>query len=109
MKRIQETLREERVEQLKALQEVIADQIDQRPGARDLASLAKQFREIGKEIEDLEGMADSSIDIAGILKRRSDDNKPGFVRKKQSASGLMGQAYKAVQAMPMDEIGAEPE
>lgn len=72
---IQETLREERVEQLRALQEVIADQIDQRPGARDLASLAKQFREIGKEIEELEALTDSSDDIDRILKWRASQDR----------------------------------
>ena len=93
MKRIQETLREERVEQLRALQEVIADQIDQRPGARDLASLAKQFREIGKEIEELEALTDSSDDIDRILKWRASVGRPGSVRKVQRESQLMGQAY----------------
>lgn len=109
MKRIQETLREERVEQLRALQEVIADQIDQRPGARDLASLAKQFREIGKEIEELEALTDSSDDIDRILKWRTSAGRPGYVRKVQTESQLMGKARKASQIMPMDEIGTEPE
>ena len=110
MKRIQETLREKRIEQLKALQEVIADQIDQRPGARDLASLAKQFREIGKEIEELEELTDRSDDIDKILNKwRTSAGRPGYVRKVQTESPLMGKARKASQIMPMDEIGAEPE
>lgn len=44
-----------RLEQLKELLRILADEIDQRPGARDLAQLARQYRDTLKEIEEIEG------------------------------------------------------
>ena len=39
-----------RLDQLKALRDIIAEEIDEKPGARDLSQLAKQYREIIAEI-----------------------------------------------------------
>jgi hypothetical protein len=44
---------ESRAEQLKELLTVLAEQIDNKPGARDMASLARQYRETLKEIEEI--------------------------------------------------------
>jgi hypothetical protein len=58
----------------------LAEQIDSKPGARDMASLARQYRETLKEIEEIEGTEDSDDDIADILQQRAADGKPGAVR-----------------------------
>lgn len=55
-----------RLAQLRSLAEILADEIDQRPGARDLAQLARQYRETIKEIEDIEGET-SNDEISEIL------------------------------------------
>lgn len=73
-----------RIDQLKDLLEILADEIDQRPGARDLAGLAKQYRETLREIEELEGGTDDGDEIASILAGRAADGKPGAVRKDRS-------------------------
>lgn len=76
-----ETINSNRLSQLKALLVVIADAIDKEPGARDLASLAKQYRETIREIEEIEGTADDGDEISEILAERAADGKPGAVRK----------------------------
>ena len=58
---------ESRLSQLKALCEILADEIDKRPGARDLAQLSRQYRETMKEIEDIEGMSPVDDEISLIL------------------------------------------
>lgn len=72
-----------RVEQLKALLLIVADEIDNRPGARDLAGLAKQYRELTKEIEEIEG-GESEDEIADILNSRNADGKSRAVRPNRS-------------------------
>jgi hypothetical protein len=72
-----------RVEQLKALLLIVADEIDNRPGARDLAGLAKQYRELTKEIEEIEG-GESEDEIADILNGRNADGKSRAVRPNRS-------------------------
>lgn len=69
-----------RVEQLKELLLVLAEQIDGNPGARDMAALARQYRETLKEIEEIEGNIDNDDDIAKLLSRRDADGKTGAVR-----------------------------
>ena len=56
-----------RLEQLKALAEILADKINSDPGARDLAGLAKQYRETLKEIEQIEGADNGEDEISKIL------------------------------------------
>ena len=69
-----------RLVQLKELLKVLADAIDKGPGARDLAQLAKQYRETLREIEEIEGVTDEDDKIAAILQRRAADGEPGAVR-----------------------------
>ena len=73
-------LSEDRLTQLKSLLEVLADAIDLRPGARDLAQLSRQYRETLKEIEEIEGAEAHNDEIGEILSRRDTDGKPGAVR-----------------------------
>lgn len=56
-----------RVEQLRELLLILAKEIDDGPGARDMASLARQYRETLKEIEDIEGANDDTDEIAKLL------------------------------------------
>jgi hypothetical protein len=69
-----------RLEQLKELLEILADEIDQRPGARDLAQLSRQYRETLKEIEQIEGAEQNDDDISEILSERAAAGKTGAVR-----------------------------
>lgn len=56
-----------REKQLRDLAEILADKINDDPGARDLAGLAKQYRETLKEIEEIEGTGDDESEIDKIL------------------------------------------
>ena len=56
-----------RIVQLRALAEILADKINEDPGARDLAQLAKQYRETLKEIEEIEGVDNGEDEIEKIL------------------------------------------
>ena len=56
-----------RLNQLKDLAEILADKINSDPGARDLAGLAKQYRETLKEIEEIEGVDNGEDEIDSIL------------------------------------------
>ena len=77
-------LQQDRLTQLKALLEVLAAEIDDKPGARDLAQLAKQYRETLKEIEEIEGAEPTNDEISEILSERAADGKPGAVRKNRA-------------------------
>ena len=75
-----------RLEQLRELLEILANEIDQRPGARDLAQLSRQYRDTLKEIEELEGAEPTNDGIAEILSARQAD---GHTRTdKADSSGL---------------------
>lgn len=69
-----------RLDQLKTLLEIVADEIDKRPGSRDLASLAKQYRETLKEIDEIEGMNSGDDEIDEILTDIKSDGKPRAIR-----------------------------
>lgn len=51
---LKETTTDDRLTQLRELRSILAERIDQGCGARDLASLARQYRETLREIEDAE-------------------------------------------------------
>ena len=77
---MRETTELPRLEQLKALLIILADEIDQRPGARDLAQLARQYRETLREIEEIEGANDHDDEIAEILLERDASGESRAVR-----------------------------
>lgn len=56
-----------RLTQLKALRDVLAAKINDDPGARDLAQLAKQYRETLKEIEEIQGDDHGESEIDKLL------------------------------------------
>ena len=58
-----------RLQQLKELARVIAEWMDDCDSSRDMASLARQYRETIKEIEQIGG-ADDSDGLAEIIGRR---------------------------------------
>lgn len=80
MKKLARTTKKNRLQQLEVLRGILAEEIDYRPGARDLASLVKQYRETLAEIEQLKG-GDDNDEIDKILQERQADGKPGAVRK----------------------------
>ena len=69
-----------RLEQLESLLKVLAKAIDEKPGARDLAQIVKQYRETLAEIEEIKGIGDDDDEIGEILSKRSSDGKTGAVR-----------------------------
>lgn len=68
-------LDQNRIEQLKALLCVLAEAIDDRPGKRDLAQLAKQYRETLDAIAELESGNNLDATVVGILARRQSEGK----------------------------------
>ena len=66
-----------RLEKLKNLEVDLLD-LMKKANSRTYASLAKQYRETIKEIEEIEGNSEQSDEIAQILGSR--DGKPGAVR-----------------------------
>lgn len=72
-----------RVEQLENLKNVLAREIDacamDIDGQKLIPSLAKQYRETIKEIEEIRGVADDD-EIGEILSVRKADGKPDAVR-----------------------------
>lgn len=73
-----------RLDQLKALASILAKRIDNCESMRDLASLARQYRETIQEIEDIEGTVEQDDEIGQILQRRNADGQPGAVRKNRA-------------------------
>lgn len=70
---------------LKTLAKELAKSIDTAAADPDavkqLAPLAKQYRETIKEIEDIEGASASDDEIGEIIAQRADNGKPGAIRK----------------------------
>ena len=60
--------------------EILADEIDKRPGSRDLSQLARQYRETLKEIEEIEGMNRGDDEIEEIISGREADGESRAVR-----------------------------
>lgn len=77
---MQEMVTQSRAEQLKELLQILAQEIDDKPGARDMASLAKQYRETLREIEEIEGLDGNEDEISQLLSKRESDGKSGAVR-----------------------------
>lgn len=70
-----------RLEQLKTLAAILAENIDNCQQVRVLPQLAKQYRETVREIEEMEGTQNHGDEISQILEGRKADGKPGTVRK----------------------------
>ena len=79
------TARETRLQKLKNLADVLAENIDGCEDARALPQLAKQYRETIREIEEIEGAEHHGDEIGAILAQRQADGKPGAVRPDRSA------------------------
>lgn len=75
-----QVIEEDELSQLKALLWVLARAIDEKPGARDLAQLAKQYRETLARIAEMEGMNDNTDEISEILEKRKADGKSDAIR-----------------------------
>ena len=73
-------VKQNRLEQLEELLMILAQEIDDGPGARDMASLAKQYRETLHDIDELRGADTNGDEIAQILQKRGDNGEAGAVR-----------------------------
>lgn len=72
-----------RLEKLKDLESELR-MLMKKANSRTYASLAKQYRETIREIEEIEGVKDDGDEIAEILAGRAADGKPGAVRKNRT-------------------------
>lgn len=79
------TARGSRLEQLKNLARILAQNIDDCEDVRALPQLAKQYRDTIREIEEIEGAGSDGDEISEILAQRQADGKPGAVRKNRAA------------------------
>lgn len=79
---------ETRLDKLKKLEKMIADQMDacasDPEGTRYLPQLAKQYRETLKEIEEIEGVKEENDEIGELLSARQADGKSKPVRQNRS-------------------------
>ena len=75
------TLHGTRLEQLKALAKVLAENIDLCETPSALPPLAKQYRETAAEIEQIKGATQNDDEIGEVLAQRQADGKPGAARK----------------------------
>ena len=80
-----EVVNETRLCQLKALLQILAEEIDEKPGSRDLASLARQYREALREIEEIEGTHADVDEIGDILDARKRAGESRAVRPDRTA------------------------
>lgn len=74
-----------RLEQLKTLAKILAEQIDKCSkdyvdGPKLMPQLSRQYRETIKEIEEIEGADRNDDEIGEILSTRKADGKPNAVR-----------------------------
>lgn len=84
MQMVDKNARGSRLECLKALSDVLAEQIDNCDSSRDLPQLARQYRETIKEIAEIEGAKVENDEIGEILSRRKTNGKSGAVRKNRA-------------------------
>ena len=68
-----------RLEKLKELETYLYEAM-QTAENKELASIARQYRETLREIEEIESEKDNGDEIAAILSERDDEGKPGAVR-----------------------------
>lgn len=73
-----------RFDRLVELRDVLETAIAKCESKRDLAALARQYRETLKEIEEIEGTGEDD-EITQIIRQREADGKSGAVRKNRAA------------------------
>ena len=78
------TARGSRLDQLKALAKVLAEEIDLCEDVRTLPQLARQYRDTIREIEEIEGGTQDGDEIGALLAQRAADGKSGAVRKNRA-------------------------
>lgn len=73
----------DRLQKLKELEIILKNGLDECDTDK-LPSMARQYREVLKEIDEIEGLKGNNDDISDILQRRKTDGLPGAVRKSSS-------------------------
>lgn len=79
------TRRKSRLEMLKKLAEMLAEQLEICE-EKSFASIAKQYRETIAEIETIENMEVEGDELADIITNREENGKSGAVRKNRSGT-----------------------
>lgn len=69
-----------RLDQLRALAQVLAEELDNCTSSLAMPPLAKQYRETLREIEEIEGVQSSGDEISEMLAQREAAGKPGALR-----------------------------
>ena len=72
-----------RLEKLKELEIILKNGLDECDTDK-LASIARQYREVLREIDEIEGLKGNNDDISDILRKRQVDGLPGAVRQNKS-------------------------
>lgn len=75
---------ETRLDKLHRLRDTLEAAIDECESKRDLAALARQYRETLKEIEEIEGVTDENDEIAKILEDVAADGLSRAVRARRA-------------------------
>lgn len=73
----------DRLAKLKELETILKNGLDECETDK-LPSMARQYREVLREIDEIEGLKGNNDDISDILQRRKTNGLPGAVRKKGS-------------------------
>ena len=73
------SLEESRLTKLKRLEEYLSEAMKNCEN-KELAAIARQYRETLKEIEEIEGAESNDDDIAAIISERESAGKAGAVR-----------------------------
>ena len=73
----------DRLEKLRVLEAQLAAALDQAE-TKEVAALARQYRETLREIDLLEGEHEQEDDIAQLLSARANDGKSGAIRPDRS-------------------------
>lgn len=73
----------DRLTKLKELENILKSALEE-TNSDKLPSIAKQYRETLREIEEIEGSKGNNNDISDILRKRQIDGLPGAVRQNKS-------------------------
>lgn len=80
MARLNAVLEGSRLEKLKELERLLADELDHPGDSKQIPQLARQYRDTIREIEEIEGTEINADEIGAILSDRGASGKPGAVR-----------------------------
>lgn len=74
------TRRGKRLDELETLALILAKQLEECTEVKATASLAKQYRETIREIEEIKGISNEEDELSEILSNRAANGLPGAIR-----------------------------